>query len=126
MAYLYLKRVGFPLPDESVIPSIVTGLAALGRIGELDKLKQYTEMMQLPQAWPVQVQARVKWDVYSREVAAGLSMKLPFMMNDEEWKAHQEAQAKAKQADQMAEMGKAAAPELAKQVGPELLNQGGN
>lgn len=125
LAYIYLKRVGFPLPEESVIPSIVTGLAALGRIGELDKLKQYTEMMQLPQTWPVQVQERVKWDVYSREVAAGLSMKLPFMMNDDEWKAHQQAQAKAREQEQIAEAGKAAAPELVKQVGPEIINQGG-
>jgi len=117
LALLYLKRVGFPLPDGSVLPDIVTGLDAFGKAGELDKLNQFTEMMQLPQAWPEGVQARVKWDIYAREIAASLSMKLPFMMSDEEWQAKQEAQAQAQQQQTMGEAAVAAAPELVKQGG---------
>lgn len=123
LAMLYLNRVGFPLPNDSVIPNIITGLEAFGKTGELDKLKQYTEMMQLPRTWPEPVQARVKWDVYSREIAAGLSMKLPFMMTDEEWKEEQARIAKAREQEQMAEAAKNAAPEAVKQAGQTM--QGG-
>jgi len=117
LALLYLKRVGFPLPDGSVLPDIVTGLDAFGKAGELDKLNQFTEMMQLPQAWPEGVQARVKWDIYAREIAASLSMKLPFMMSDEEWQAKQQAQSQAQQQQTMGDAAVAAAPELVKQGG---------
>jgi hypothetical protein len=107
------------LPEGQVVPQIVTGLAALGRIGDLDKIKQFTEMMQLPQTWPMQVQQRTKWDVYAREVAAGLSMKMPWMMDDDEWKAYQAEQAKAQQS-QVATEAMAGAAEKA---GPEIIKQ---
>jgi hypothetical protein len=119
LAYRYLKAVDFPLSEEQVIPQIVTGLAALGKIGDLDKIKQFTEMMQLPQTWPEPVQARTKWDVYAREVAAGLSMKLPWIMTDEEWQAKQQAQAQAQQ-EQLAAQAMAGAAEKA---GPDVINQ---
>jgi hypothetical protein len=107
------------LPKEDVIPQIVTGLAALGRTGDLDKIKQFTELMQLPQTWPPAVQERTKWDVYAREVAAGLSMKTPWMMSDEEWKAHQEAIAKQQQQQAMMQAG----TDMVGKAGPELINQ---
>lgn len=119
LAYRYLKEVGFPLPKEFVLPQIVTGLAALGRVGDLDKIKQFTEMMQLPQAWPLPVQERTKWDVYAREVAAGLSMKMPWMMTDEEWKAKQEELAKQQQQQALLQAGAG----MAEKAGPELINQ---
>ena len=120
LAYRYLKRVGFPLSEENVLPLIVTGLAALGRIGDLDKIRQFTELMQLPLSWPAPVQERTKWDIFAREVAAGLSMKMPWMMTDEEWQAKQQAIAEQnqQQAAQEAMVGaaKGAGPEIIKQV----------
>lgn len=119
LAYRYLKEVGFPLPKEDVIPQIVTGLAALGRIGDLDKIKQFTEMMQLPQTWPEPVQRRTKWDVYAREVAAGLSMKMPWMMTEEEWKKQLKAEQQAQQQQAMMQAG----TEMVGKAGPEIINQ---
>jgi hypothetical protein len=119
LAYKYLKAVGFPLPEEAYVPQIVTGLEALGRIGDLDKIKQFTEMMQLPQAWPIPVQERTKWDVYAKEVAAGLSMKMPWIMTDEEYQAKQQQQAKAQQ-EAMAAQAMAGAAEKA---GPDMINK---
>jgi len=121
LAQLYLKRVEFPLAGEQVIPDIVTGLEAFGKSGDLDKIKQFTEMMQLPQTWPMPVQARTKWDIYAREVAASLSMKMPFMMTDEEWKAEQAKQAKAQQDQAMQEAAVNAAPGVIQ----NQLEQGG-
>jgi len=116
MALLYLDRVGFPFP-ENIIPNIVTGLAAFGKSGDLDKIHQYSEMMSLPATWPPAVLARTKMDVYSREVAANLSMKLPWAMTDDEWKDEQARLAKQQEQQAMQEAGIKAAPELAKQGG---------
>lgn len=124
LAYRYLKQVGFPLTKEKVFPEIVTGLAALGKIGDLDKIKQFTELMQLPMTWPERIQARTKWAVYAREVAAGLSMKLPWIMTDEEWQDEQKRQAQAQQGqmqqEAMMKAASSAAPELVKTA----MNQG--
>jgi len=124
LALLYLKRVGFPLPDGTVLPNIITGLEAFGKIGDLDKIKQYTEMMQLPQMWPAQVQEGTDFLVYSREVAAALSMKMPWTLSEEQLQAKRQAQAEAQQQQQMAEAGINAAPELVKQAGPDILKGG--
>jgi len=119
LAYRYLKEVGFPLPKEDVIPQIVTGLAALGRIGDLDKIKQFTELMQLPQTWPGPVQERTKWDVYAREVAAGLSMKMPWMMSQEEWEEKMKQQQKAQEQAAMLQAGTG----MVEKAGPEIINK---
>jgi len=119
LAYRYLKEVGFPLPKEDVIPQIVTGLAALGRIGDLDKIKQFTELMQLPQTWPEPVQRRTKWDVYAREVAAGLSMKMPWMMSEDEWQEKVKAEQQAQQQQAMMQAG----TEMVGKAGPEVIKQ---
>lgn len=117
LAYLYLKRIKFPLPEEAVVPDIITGLEAFGKSGDLDKIKQYTEMMMLPANWPPAVQERTKFNIYSREVAASLSMKLPWVMSDEEWEEKMAAQKQAQQDAAMAEAAVKSAPELVKQQG---------
>lgn len=91
-AWLLLKEVGFPLEEETVVPGIITGLEALGRSGDLDKIHQFTELMQLPNTWPADILARTKMNIYAREVAAGLSMQLPWMMTDEEFEDEQQKQ----------------------------------
>lgn len=117
LALLYLNRVGFPLPDGTVLPNIVTGLEAFGKMGDLDKIKQYTEMMQLPQMWPPQVQEGTDFLIYSREVAAGLSMKMPWQLSEEQLQAKREAQAQQAQQEKMMDAAVSAAPELIKQGG---------
>lgn len=117
LALLYLDRVGFPLSGEHVIPTIITGLESLGKIGELDKLRQFTEFMQLPQAWPQAVQDRTNWDDYSRNIAAFLSMKLDFLMSDEEYQRKMAAIQQQQQQAQIMEVAKTAAPAIIKEGG---------
>lgn len=119
MALLYLDRIGFPFPD-NIVPNIVTGLAAFGKAGDLDKIHQYSEMMALPSTWPPQVLARTKMDVYSREVAANLSMKLPWAMTDDEWEIEEKRISDQQQQQALQEGGIKAAPELAKQMGGQV------
>ena len=110
---LYLQHIGFPLFNE-VVPTIVTGLAALGKVGDLDKIQQFTEMMQMPQTWPMPVQDRMKWHTYAREVAAGLSMKLGFMMTDDEYAEKQKADQAAQQNQAMQDAAVNSAPDIVK------------
>lgn len=121
LAFLYLSRIGFPLAKDLVMPDIVTGLEAFGKAGDLDKLKQFTEMMQLPQAWPLGVQERVKWDIFARDIASKLSMKMDFMMDAEEWKAYQEAKAKQQQNQAMQDAMVRSAPQVAGQLGDKVI-----
>lgn len=121
LALLYLKRVGFPLPSGAVMPNIITGLEAFGKMGDLDKIQQYTELMQMPQTWPTQVQEATNFLIYSREVAAGLSMQLPWQLSEEEIQAKREAEAAAQREQQMGE----AAMQAGVQAAPELIKQGG-
>ena len=114
-AWLLLRRVGFPVPEEMVLPSILTGLEALGRAGDLDKIMQFTEMMQMPQSWPQQIQQRTKFDVYARQVAASLSMEMEWMMTDEEFQELQQAQQAQMQEQQLMQEASKAAPDVIKQ-----------
>lgn len=120
-AWLLLKRVGFPVPADMVLPAILTGLEALGRAGDLEKLMQYTEMMVLPGNWPQEVLARTKMNIYSREIAAALSLKLPWAMDDEEFAALQQQQQAAQQQQMLTQEAAKAAPDVIKQQigGPE-------
>lgn len=119
LAYLYLKRVGFPLPDDAVVPNITTGLESFGKTGELEKIRMYTELMQMPSTWPQAVQDRTKFDIYSREIAASLSMNMPWAMTDDEWEKVQADNAKAQQNQALQEAAVKAAPEVIKQGGAQ-------
>jgi len=120
LANMYLRKIKFPLVG-SVNPDIITGLAAFGRSGDLDKIRTYTEMMQLPLTWPEPVQKRTKFDIYSREIAAALSMESPWVMTEDEYKEVLAGEAKASQDAAMQEATVKAAPELLKQG----MGQGG-
>lgn len=118
LAYLYLGRISTQLGSSDVNPVILTGLEALGRAGDMDKIAQFSEMMQMPAQWPEGVQTRVKWGEYSRNVAASLSMSLPWLMTDAELQAQQEAAQQANaQNNAMMEAGKAAPDVVKQQVG---------
>lgn len=111
-AWLLLRRVGFPVPEEMVSPSILTGLEALGRSGDLDKIAQFTELMQQPNTWPESVQRRTKFDIYAREVAASLSMQTPWLMTDEEYAALQQQEQQAAQQQMLMQEASKAAPNV--------------
>lgn len=122
-ARLYLKMVNFPFPDQ-VVPDIVTGLEVFGKLGDLDKIEQYTQMLQLPQAWPPQLQRITKWEEYSKLVAANLSMKLPFIMDKEEQKVLKRQEDAARQQEVLANSTENAASEIVKQGGPAVIGGG--
>ena len=96
-ANMLVRDAGLNLPDGTVEPSILTGLDALSKAGDLDKIRQYTEAMQWPASWNQGTQQITDFRTYSREVAASIGLKEVWIKSEEAMQAEQEAQAKAEQ-----------------------------
>lgn len=108
LARFLFKEIDFPLEGLDISPSIITGLEALGRIGDMEKIAQFSEMMQIPATWPEPVQQRIKWSDYTDSVLASLSLEAPWLMTEEELANQQQQQRESQQQDMMdAEMAKA-------------------
>lgn len=95
LAYYLFKEIDFPLDSTKLEPMILTGLEALGRGSDLQKIIQYSEMMALPASWAKPLQERLKWMDYSDSVLASLSLEAPWLMSDEEFAEKQSAEAEA-------------------------------
>lgn len=114
-ANLLLKRSGFKLPVTDAVPIIVTGIEALGKAGELDKLMQFSEIMAVPNNWSQASQERIKWSSYMAFAAAQLNMETSWLMTEEEYQTMKAEQAKQMQQQQMADAMSKAAPTMMKQ-----------
>lgn len=114
-ARLLLRRTKFKLDFTDIMPIIVTGLEALGKAGELDKLAQFSEMMAVPNSWSPAAQDRIKWSDYMVMIASNLNMETPWLMTEAEYA--QKVQEQQKQAQQRAAMEamQKAAPQMMKE-----------
>jgi len=109
------------LPDEGLKPLIVTGVEALGRGEDLNKLQQFLQTL-LPLGPEVMQELNVS-DYISR-LAGSLGIDTEGLIKDEEQKQLEAQAQEAKQAQMMNQqmMGKLAekaVPEMAKQMGGE-------
>jgi len=96
-------------------PEIITGVEALGRMNELDKIMQFTEMLQMTNSWPETMQRRVKWAQYSGKVAAEIGLEIDWLMSEEEYAQQQQAERDAAMQQQLAAEASKAAPDMIKQ-----------
>lgn len=98
-------------------PVIVTGIEALGRMAELDKLAQFSQFMGLPLNWPEAAQESLDWLQYINWVRGQISAELPFFKSEEQL-AQDRAQAQKQQQNMMLQEGMAKAmPQMMKQEG---------
>lgn len=114
-ARLLLRRTKFKLDSTDAKPIIVTGIEALGKAGDLDKLAQFSEMMAIPNSWSPAAQGRIKWSSYMIMIASNLNMETPWLMTEEEYSKAMQAQQQAQQQQALAEAAAKAAPQLAKE-----------
>ena len=114
-ARLLLRRTKFRLDATDVMPIITTGLEALGKAGELDKLAQFSEMMAVPNGWSPAAQERIKWSDYMVMIAANLNMETPWLMTEDEYNQMKQAQAQQQQQQAMLEAASKAAPNMMKE-----------
>ena len=109
---LLLNRIGFDLPSNLVDTVLMTGIEALSKMGEADKLMQFTEMIQLPATWAEPVQRRIKWSDYVAHVANQLSLDMPYMMTEDEYAEMQKQEQAAMQNQQMMQAATNAMPQM--------------
>jgi hypothetical protein len=109
-ATLLVNEAGLDLPDNSIEPEILTGLDALARAGELEKIRQYTEAMQWVTTWSEPQQAMTDHRIYGREVAASLGIKQPWIKSEKQMQAEAQAMQKAQQEQVVGEEAAKAVP----------------
>lgn len=115
IAYWLMDRIGFGLGDDRVQPSIVTGLEALSRSGDLDDLKLWLQDMAALQSFPPELIQRLNLDQIASAFAAARRIKVnTFLKSDQQVQAEL-AQARANSVNQQAqEQGVQVAGEIAK------------
>ncbi|AWD90754.1 head to tail connecting protein [Pseudomonas phage Alpheus] len=111
-ARLLLNRIGMELGKEHVKITLMTGIEALSKMSELDRIQQFTEMVSMPAAWPQQLQERVDWGAYQQYMSNQLNLTLPFMMTDEQYADAQAARQEQQQQQMMQEGLTKAAPTI--------------
>lgn len=95
IAHWGLQEVGQRLTKDLIDPVIVTGIEALGRMAELDKLAQFSQYMSLPAQWPEPALAAIKWPEYQDWVRGQISAEFPFLKDEKEMKADRQRQEEA-------------------------------
>jgi hypothetical protein len=96
-------------------PVIITGIEALGRMAELDKLAQFSQFMTLPSTWPDYLQSEIKPDEYIKWVKGQISAEFPFFKTPEEKATEAQAQQQAQQEAMMTEGVAKSIPTLMKE-----------
>lgn len=103
-------------PKDTLKPQIVTGLEALGRGQDLNKLSSFIQMLQ-PLGQEV-IQSELNIGDYLSRLGASLGIDTQGLVkSDEQKQQEQEAQQAAMQQQQMMQMAQAAAPNAMKAVG---------
>jgi len=102
------------IPKDSVQPTIITGIEALGRGNDLQKLREFVaEIVNFAQVNPEVIRAINHSDLIKR-IATSLGVETEGLIKSaDELMAEQEAEAQAQQQQQMADMAKEAVPAVA-------------
>lgn len=110
-----------PLPKGTVQPTVVTGIAAIGRGQDLQRLREFTGLLGEAAAVVPTAAAYVKPGEYPKRIAMGVGLDTVGLI-----KTDQEVQAEMQQAQQMQQQQALAdnvVPELAKAGGAALTQQ---
>lgn len=121
-ARFLLDESGASIILGDVVPVVTTGIDALGKLSDLDKLVQWSEIMQLSQMWPQELQQRAKMYEYSLIVANKLGLDITFLRNDDEFEAYLES---IKQSQQESTMVDNVSKGAGTAIGQQVVEQGG-
>lgn len=109
-----LNLINFRLPVTDVMPIITTGLESLGKLGDLDKIDQFSQMMSIPNQWSPVAQDHIKWSDYMSAIASYLGMETPWIMNEDEYNKMMQQRQQQQQQQQALEAAAKAAPQMMK------------
>jgi hypothetical protein len=117
LAELFLRdlKIGEKKWKQHIEPKILTGLDALGRIGDLDKIAQFSEMMQVPTQWPDAMQGRIDWNDYAKSISTALNLEVTWLLDEDTVTENQEAEQAAAHQDLAVAEGAKAIPNMMQQ-----------
>lgn len=121
MSRWFLNGVSSIFTSKKVSPTILTGIEALGRMAELDKLGTFNNYVGLTAQWPEPLQDSIKWPEFTDWVQGQISANFPFFKTKKELQADAEAAQKQQALQTAGAEASKALPEMAK----EQLNGGG-
>lgn len=113
IAILILALLDSRLDGKDIVPNITTGLDALGRASDLDRINQFVQMVAQAATFPEPVQARMKWGHWIDTITTALHMDSEFLMNDDEFEEFQSDQEDRMVKAQVAEKTADAASKIA-------------
>lgn len=98
-----LDLAGYPLKGADIEVTIITGLEALSRGGDLMNLMQAFDVLGKVAQLPPMLQARIKFEKLATDVGAGFQVDLkPYLMNDDEFAKAQADSAAARASETVA------------------------
>lgn len=107
------------MPKDTLKLEITTGMEALGRGHDLNKLSQFLQMLQ--PLGPQVIQQELNVSDYIDRLGASLGLDTKGLIKNEEQRAAEaKAAADAQQAENQQELVKAVAPGAAKELGPQI------
>lgn len=110
---LLLKRIDFSLPEGIVSTVLLTGIEALSKMSDADKFFQWSEAMATAAGLPPKIQDRMKWGDYAQHSANQLSLDLPFIMTEDEYREYSAEQRQNQQQDMLMQGAASAMPQVA-------------
>lgn len=122
---IILDRTDFPLSIDKVRPKILTGLDALAKASDLDKIRTFTETLGLTLTWPQPLQDKTNLDKLAAKVAQSLGLSLDFFYSDEELASRQQSQQDSMMEQQLGMEAAKAAPKVIEQATGQLMGANG-
>lgn len=114
MAYWLLEMVNLTIQGKGVRPSIVTGLDALSRSGDLEELKLWLADMVAVSNIPPGMQARLRMDELAKALAAPRRIKVDqYLKSEEQFQQEQQALQQQQAQLQAAQVGAETAGKIA-------------
>lgn len=107
------------MPKDTIRPTIVTGMEALGRGQDLNKLATFLQYLQ--PLGPEVIQSELNINDYIDRLGASLGIDTQGLVKSEEEK---QAEMEAAQQEQQQQMAQGVMAEMASKAGPEALKQG--
>lgn len=100
VAFWLLKSIDIPFDSKYLTVSVVTGLDALSRYGEMDSMVRGLEILAKAAMLPESLQQRLNMDALTRRVGRGVGQDLSDILLTEEQLAQRQQAAIAAQAAQ--------------------------
>lgn len=115
LAYVFLSKLEGGLGSGVVSPNILTGLDALGKSGDLEKINEYMTIMSNTGNLPEPLQRRINWGKFDTTIKTNLGLDSDWMYTEAELQSQEASQTASNAEGLIAGEAAKAVPDLIKQ-----------